>query len=263
MDMRNGVIGFLGLTLAFGLGWIAAGPATSQEQKGKDSAIKGWVRGKGWGWIWGPEDEVGSLNAMTPESKAAALRLAQKGETYDLGVPYDRSSFKWPGHSNAEIILFRSPEGVKRQRDFQIVADPETNPRRMGWHSCAVFINDNVGTQIDGLGHVTTGEDNHWYNGFKEADWGGNFGVRKCDVTTIPPIVTRGVLIDVAGFRKVDALPSHYRITVEDLKGALGQQRTQIHPGDTVLIRTGVLRYWGKDGSDHDKLREHDSAGST
>ena len=95
------------------------------------------------------------------------------------------------------------------------------NPERIGWHSCAVIISDNVGTQIDGLGQITAGADNHWYNGFKEADWGGNFGIRKCDATTIPPIITRGVLIDVAGFRKVDALPSHYRITVEDLKATL------------------------------------------
>jgi kynurenine formamidase len=124
-----------------------------------------------------------------------------------------------------------------------------------------MFLSDNVGTQIDGLAHITTGDDNHWYNGFKEADWGGNFGVRKCDVPTIPPIITRGVLIDVAGLRKVDALPSHYRITADDLKAALEKQKTTLHPGDTVLIRTGTLRYWGKNGADHDKIRQHDSAG--
>jgi kynurenine formamidase len=69
------------------------------------------------------------------------------------------------------------------------------------------------------------------------------------------------VLIDVAGFRKVDALPSHYKITVGDLQSALEAQKTQLQGGDTVLIRTGVLRYWGEDGGNHDKLREHDSAG--
>jgi kynurenine formamidase len=114
---------------------------------------------------------------------------------------------------------------------------------------------------MDGLGHVTTGDDNHWYNGFKEADWGGNFGIRKCDATSIPPIITRGVLIDVAGLRKVDALPAHYRITVEDLKAALAKQKTTLRPGDTVLIRTGTLRHWGKNGADHEKIRQHDSAG--
>src|SRR5262249_9339241 len=122
-------------------------------------------------------------------------------------------------------------------------------------------INDNVGTQIDGLGHVTTGDDNHWYNGFQEAKWGGNFGIRKCDATTIPPVITRGVLIDVAGYRNKPALPAHYEITVDDLKGALGQPKTDIQPGAAVLIRTRVLRYWGENGADHDKLTAHDSAG--
>src|SRR5574341_1518434 len=66
----------------------------------------------------------------------------------------------------------------------------------MAEHSCALFMNDNVATQIDGLGHATEGADDHWYNGFAEKGWGGNWGPRKCDASTIPPIVARGVLID-------------------------------------------------------------------
>jgi kynurenine formamidase len=253
--------GILALVAAFGLGWMWSGKAARADKEDEpESSIKGWTKGKGWG-NWGKDDEVGALNAMTPTSIKKALALVKTGKVYDLGVPYDRESFKWPGHSPGEIIMYRSPEGVKRQGDFKAVVDPAQNPAGIAWHSCVVFINDNVGTQIDGLAHITIGKDNHWYNGFKEADWGGNFGVRKCDVTTIPPIITRGVLIDVAGFKKVDALPSHYKITVEDLKAALQKQKTKLHPGDTVLIRTGLLRYWGKNGSNHDKLKQHDSAG--
>ena len=79
-----------------------------------DSAIKGWKKGKGWGWVWGKEDEVGALNAMTDASRLAALKLAKQGKVYDLGILYDRTSYKWPGHSPGEIIAFRTPEGVKR-----------------------------------------------------------------------------------------------------------------------------------------------------
>ena len=71
--------------------------------------------GKGWGWVWGPDDEVGTLNAISTQSVLAATRLIREGRVYDLGVTYDRTSFKWPGHSPGEIITFRSPEGVKRQ----------------------------------------------------------------------------------------------------------------------------------------------------
>src|SRR5262249_18474529 len=153
--------------------------------KAADKAeAKGWVKGKGYGWIWGKDDEVGALNAVTPDTVKSALALVKEGKVFDLGIAYDRGSFKWFGHSPGEIILYRGPEGVKRQGDHNFIADPKINVNRLGWHSCAIFINDNVGTQIDGLGHITMGADNHWYNNFKEADWGGNFGIRKCDAVS-------------------------------------------------------------------------------
>jgi kynurenine formamidase len=226
----------------------------------KSGSVSRWKHGVGWGWVWGDDDEIGSLNEMSDASRLAAVKLITQGKTYDLGVTYDRTSFKWPGHSPGEIISFRTPEGVKRQADLPFVVN---DAQKTGWHSCALFINDNVATQIDGLGHATKGDDDHWYNGFRERDWGGNWGPRKCDAATIPPIVARGVLIDVAGFKNVDALPSNYPIGVDDLRGALQRQKTELKPGDVVLIRTGTLRYWNETGADHAKLAQHDSSGIT
>ncbi len=226
-----------------------------------DAGMRQWTKGTGWGWVWGPNDEVGALNEMTDASRLAALGLVKQGKTYDLGVPYGRRSFMWPGHSPGEILSFRSPEGVARQNDPPFAAATAGNASLTRWHSNALFVNDNVGTQIDGLAHMTVGADDHWYNGFTEAAWGGDFGVRKADVITIPPVVARGVLIDVAGHKKVDALPSHYEITVADLQAALAAEGVDVAPGTVVLIRTGTARYWGEDGADHEKLRTHDSAG--
>lgn len=219
-----------------------------------------WKSGVGWGWVWGDDDELGSLNEMTDASRLAALQLARQGKTYDLGVTYDRTSFKWPGHSPGEIMSFRTPEGVKRQADLPFVP---TDAQGTGWHSCALFINDNVATQIDSLGHATKGADDHWYNGFREKDWGGNWGPRKCDASTIPPIIARGVLIDVAGWKQVEALPSHFAIGIADLEAALEKQKTELRPGDVVLIRTGTLQFWNETGSDHAQLAAHDTAGLT
>ncbi|MDB5353514.1 MAG: hypothetical protein JWN86_4761 [Planctomycetota bacterium] len=223
-------------------------------------AVKGWTKGQGWGWIWGKDDEIGSLNAMTDASRSAALSIAKKGEVFDLGMTYSRRSFKWPGHSPGEILTFRSPDGIDRMRDKD--APPESiNPEKVLWHSAALFINDNVATQIDGLGHITAGEDYHWYNGFKEADWGGDWGPRKCDATTIPPIVARGILIDVAAYKKVVVLPGHTAISTQDLKDTLAWEGVSIRPGDVVLVRTGTGQFWGEEGADHEKIAEHDSAG--
>lgn len=232
----------------------------SSALNAQGTQIKGWKKGQGWGWIWGKDDEVGALNAMTQQSVLRALSLAKQGKVYDMGITYDRTSFKWPGHSPGEILSFRTPEGVKRQKDMKNTL-PDVNKDGTAWHSCALFISDNVATQIDGLGHITMGDDNHWYNGFKEADWGGNWGIRKADETTIPPIVVRGVLIDVAGYQKMDALKGSTAITPEDLQKTLEWEKVDIQPGDAVFIRTGTLRYWGETGSDHSTLQAHDSAG--
>lgn len=223
------------------------------------SGMKKWQQGKGWGWVWGADDEVGSLNEMTDASRLTALRIARSGQVFDLGVLYDRNSFKWPGHSPGEIITFRSPENVKRQNDF---AAAKSDPRGTAWHSCSLFMSDNVGTQIDSLCHAVEGADNHWYNGFKAADWGGNFGPRKCDASTIPPIIARGVMIDVAGYQGLRVLPPHAQITAKDLQGALQKQQLELRPGDVVLIRTGSSQFWSSgDSKMREQLTAHDSAG--
>jgi kynurenine formamidase len=256
----------LGVAMILGAGVLVLasasppGPKRTAENPDDAPMPKGWQKGKGWGWIWGKDDEVGSLNAMTDVSRAAALGLAKRGEVFDLGLTYSRNSYKWPGHSPGEIITFRSPDGIDRMRDKD--APPAAvNPDRVLWHSAALFMNDNVATQIDGLAHITAGPDFHWYNGFKESEWGGDWGPRKCDASTIPPIIARGVLVDVAAYKKVDALPGHTVITTQDLKDTLAWEGVTIQPGDIVLVRTGTGRYWGADGADHALIAEHDSAG--
>ena len=223
-------------------------------------AVKGWQKGKGWGWIWGKDDEVGALNGLTDHTRAAALKLATRGEVFDLGQTYSRRSFKWPGHNPGEIITFRSPDGIRRMQDAD-APPPEKNSDHVFWHSAALFISDNVATQIDGLAHITAGPDDHWYNGFKESEWGGDWGPRKCDASTIPPIVARGVLIDVAAFKKVDALPGHTVISARDLQDTLAWEGATLQTGDVVLVRTGTGRFWAEDGADHKTIAEHDSAG--
>lgn len=235
---------------------LTLAPALCQAQ------LRGWQRGRGWGLVWGPKDEVGSLNALDEKTTLAALQLVRAGKVYDLGLRIDRTSFKWPGHSPIEVTTFRTPEGVKRQLDFSFFT-PESNRNKVAFHSCALFISDNVGTQIDSLGHITSGDDNHWYNRFREGEWGGDFGLRKADADSIPPIIARAVLIDVAGWKKVDALPANFAIGPEELKATLAWEKEDVEPGEVVLIRTGTARYWGETGSDHARLAAHDSAGLT
>jgi kynurenine formamidase len=222
---------------------------------------KGWQRGKGYGWVWGPGDEIGALNAVnTPDRILAALRSVTTGKVYDLGVPVDRTSFKWPGHSSTEVVSYRSPHGVKGEKDIPGFAGSK---KGLAFHSAALFMSDNVGTQVDGLGHITTGDDNHWYNSFRESTGAGDFGVRRADADSIPPMILKGVMIDVAGWKGVEALPANFPIGSKEMQAALAAQKVDVEPGDAVFVRTGTLRYWGVSGADHAKISQHDSAGIT
>jgi hypothetical protein len=73
---------FRSLIVSAGLVALAFSPVAAQ-----DAGTKKWVKGKGWGWVWGPTDEVGALNEMTDASRLAALRLVRQGKAYDLGLP--------------------------------------------------------------------------------------------------------------------------------------------------------------------------------
>jgi hypothetical protein len=218
---------------------------------------KGWQKGRGYGWVYGPNDELGALNAiLSPAHVLRAVREIGAGKMYDLGVTVDRASPRASVHPPTEISIFRTPHGVKLARggDARV-------PGGVAYHNCLLVISDNVGTQIDSLGHITTGADNHWYNGFREQDHTGDFGLLKADANSIPPILGRAVLIDVAWWKGVDALPARFPVGAQELGAALEAQKVDVEPGDIVLIRTGSARYWGSAPTDHEKLRQHDSAG--
>ena len=90
---------------------------------------KGWRSGRGYGWVYGPQDEVGARRAVTkPDKVLAALRAVKTGKVFDLGVPVDRRSYKWPGHSPTEVMSYRSPEGVKRGGDAAANAATVSTP---------------------------------------------------------------------------------------------------------------------------------------
>ena len=226
---------------------------------------KKWQKGKGWGWVWGPDDELGALNELSPKLARKALAHA-RGHVYDLGLEYDRRSFKFSGHANGEITTYRSPQGLLLQRDRPEVIDPSSNSTHTTWASCLNTISDNVATQIDGLGHIYEGDPPHAYNGFKASEIVGDHGLVKLDVTTIPPVVAPATLIDVAGYLGHENLPGHYAIGPGLLRAALSRQDVDIDPLDVVLIRTGTAGVWLRGdgvGANTEELEAVDSAGIT
>lgn len=168
-DFRNGYLtrrGFLakadalGLTAAGAAGLLAA-PRIQRRAAAQDTpevTPQKWEQGKGWGWVWGDKDELGNLHELSPELTMKALSLVKEGRTYDLGLRYKRSSYKFAGHNPGEIISFRTPTGMLSQNDLDFVRSEEENSLNTTFTSNALFISDNVATQIDTLGHIYEGD---------------------------------------------------------------------------------------------------------
>jgi kynurenine formamidase len=234
--------------------------SSDNPKAGRRAAVPGWEPSRGWGWIWGEEDEVGALNAITSESIVEALQTVTRGKIYDLGVPLDRTSFLWPGHVATEVIGFRTPAGIKRKGDLTPLG---ADPSGLSFHTSLIMVSDHAGTQLDGLCHATFGADDHWYNGFKAADWSFDFGPGRAGAENIPPILATAVLIDVPRHRGVDELDAHSPIEPDELKATLEEQGVDVHPGEACLIRTGSLRHWGEAGADHGLIAGPDTAGIT
>jgi len=178
--------------------------------------------------IWGADDQRGALNRLTPEKVLEAVSLIKTGKVYELGRVYeDAMPLFGTRHFSLRIPQMSGPLG-----DNQVT-----------WHE-EIFSGEigQIGTQFDGLAHIGIGD--IYYNGLPQSEIAKAEGFVKLGVENVGAIVTRGVLIDVVGYKGVEHLEDKYEITADDLKGALRQQGTTIRSGDVVLIHTGWGRLW-------------------
>ena len=190
---------------------------------------------------WGKEDEIGTLNMMTEQSRASALAAIGSGRAYDLSVEYfvGMPSFDALGDPGYQYWLTHTPDGT--------VVD---NPNGMGtamnqkvsYTGDAISMYTHMGTHIDALNHF--GLNGKIWNGFTQKEHLGDKGWKRTGAETIPPIIARGVLIDVASYKGSQVLSKNYRITAKDLKLTLKKQQLKLERGDVVLIRTGQAGFY-------------------
>ncbi|CAA9426821.1 MAG: hypothetical protein AVDCRST_MAG78-1405 [uncultured Rubrobacteraceae bacterium] len=260
----------LGLTAAAATGLLGSpgvGGRRALAQGGSSEVTtRQWEQGSGWGWVWGDDDEVGNLNELSPELAMKALSLVREGRVYDLGLTYDRTSYKFEGHNPGEIMSFRTSSGELTQEDLDPVTDEEENTTNTTFASTAMFISDNVATQLDTLGHINEGDPPNAYNGYRAEDIQGDWGLLKMGAETVPPIVAPATMIDVARSVGEDPLSEGYAIGQEELETALDEQGVDIDPLDVVLVRTGTGGVWQRGdgvGSNHAEIQGPDTAGLT
>jgi len=188
---------------------------------------------------WGPADEIGRLNLITADSRADVLSRVAGGAAYDLSVEYFIGMPSWQaaGDPHYRMWMTHTPQGT-------VVDDPLNLGRSMNEHvsytGAAVSMYTHMGTHIDALNHF--GLDGKIWNGFSAEEHAGDRGWQVAGAENIPPIIARGVLIDVAAAKDVEMLPDGYRITRGDLTSTLRKQKVSLQEGDVVLIRTGRMQ---------------------
>lgn len=194
---------------------------------------------KWWPSEWGAEDQRGAANRLTPEKVRAASRLIRDGRVYSLGRLYEHG-MPLPGKRHFSLTIPGSPTGGPDGKNRGVYHD-DLFSGEIG----------QIGTQLDGLGHVGVriGDDDYFYNGFRRSQFGTAYGLEKLGIEHVGVFFTRGVLVDLAAFQGVNRLKAGTVITAADLEGALKRQGVDVGPGDVVLIRTGHGTLWMKDNA--------------
>jgi kynurenine formamidase len=204
---------------------------------------------------YGPGDQRGTFNEVTPETTRRALALLGSDapvQTYSLGEDLREGFPAWGTRTYVQRLVvtgYQPKHGFKGE-----LVDPAPQGRgRSSVNEERVSLTYNMGTKVNGLHHV--GVADMFYNGFRGPEIAETSGTSRLGAETVGPIVTRGVLVDLVGAfvglgrdESVETAPSgrpmlraNYRVTVEDIESTLRWEdlSSPLEPGDAVLLRTG------------------------
>jgi kynurenine formamidase len=184
---------------------------------------------------FGPDDQIGNVNYVTPAKTMAATKLVTKGKTYRLAIETNKDTPAYPPRTFAVTIVQPGQN-----------AGGSLGPTKTTYNDDIINGWAGVGTQLDGLGHI--GVDNLYYNCNKSADFAATDGLKKLGVEHVPAVATRGVLLDMAGYFNTDIVKEGTAFNRAEIEGAMKRQGIRaIEKGDVVLFYTGWLKLLGKD----------------
>lgn len=182
---------------------------------------------------WGADDQRGAANRLTSTKVLEAKDAIRAGVVYQLGRTYESTM---PMFGTRHFSL-RIPQAFGPFGSNEMLYHDEIVSGELG----------QIGTQFDGLGHIGVGD--LFYNGNDRKDFAKAEGLTKLGIENVGAIATRGVLVDVAAYKGVARLDGGYEITLEDFRGALARQGTEIRAGDVVLVHTGWGSLWNVDNA--------------
>lgn len=184
---------------------------------------------------YGDDDRIGAANEIGPDTVTAAAALVTEGRRYALG----------------QVLGPSSPHQMWRYWKHVLVTD-RTLPERAFGSNRQTFVEDAVsgalhsGTHLDGLGHIGIGP--YAYGGRPWSEVIGADGLTGLGIENVPPLVSRGVLLDLCAAQGVPALGDDQPVTAGDLAAAERAAGVTVGPGDILLLHTGWGAHWDTDG---------------
>lgn len=216
LDRRAGLVGCLLAVL------IWATPLSAQQANCVKSRF-------------GPDDQVGNLNYVTPEKTLAAAKLVTKGKAYRLGIETNKDTPAYPPRTFAVTVLQPGQ-----------VAGTSLGPSKTTYNDDIITGWVGVGSQLDGLGHI--GVDHVYFNCFKGAEFAQADGLKKLGIENVPAIATRGLLLDMVGLLGTDPVKEGTAFNRAEIENAIKRQGIKpIEKGDVVVFYTGWTKLIGKD----------------
>lgn len=186
---------------------------------------------RNWG-RWGADDETGTLNYITPERIARAAGLVQRGAVFALGIPLQRNGPQSGTRQRFNPIHLMFRGGGDQPGDI-------AEAQGYGGSDDMIIMPLQSVTQWDSLAHVFYA--GQMYNGF-DAKLVTSTGTTRNSIAAVSnKIAGRGVLLDIARYKNVEALEPGYAISTDDLEGCAAAQGVAIESGDILLVRTGHL----------------------
>jgi kynurenine formamidase len=188
-----------------------------------------WCKSK-----YGPNDEIGAANLLTPELALAAAKLVKTGKVYRLGV---ETNSKTPAFGPRSWAIAINQPGQ--------VGGVGLGPTKTNYNDDIYMGYVGTGSQIDGMGHI--GVDNVYYNCNKNSEFVQANGLTKLGIEKVPGIVTRGVLLDMTQYYNQNPVPEGTAYNRKEIDEQAKRQGIEIRKGDVVLFYSGWLSLVGKD----------------
>lgn len=199
-------------------------------------------QGGWWPSRYGADDEAGALNEITPAKVLEAVALVRRGVVHDLAHVLHADIPAFPGRTFRQYLTTNAHQVNRRRPD----AGPEgLGTNNVNWVVEQVTATQQMGTHVDALNHLQVGD--RTYNGHRLGDIVEEHGTNRLGVDTLPQVVTRGLLLDIAAVRDVERLEPGDVITPQDAQAALTRAELDVRPGDGVLFHTGWGALWGVD----------------